>query len=255
MMRGLHHGKWYLVGARPGGGKTSFCTTMAASIVRQEPDVQILYLSTELTEDEIVQQMCESYNGLNAIPWYPNGRDLNEVETQRLEANLGDIMRACNDGMLHIVVAKNFTVKQLEEYIDTFLVEDGRRVVFVDQASRLKRDNKWGGNFAQATEDMINGIEELAFKKQVALVLVSQLSRARESLDKGRLGLYKGSGAFEEYAHFACQLEIADTWGKNGDWSASCHVMKNRHGPTGEIPMDFIGEAHTWREVTRYRPF
>lgn len=133
MMRGFHPGKLYIGVARPGCGKTSFCTTITANIMLQQ-QYGVLFISTELDEEEVLIQVAEAY--VQGVPFFPNGRVSSEAEAEKLQAALFDLQRQMSLGYLHIIHKKRLT----EEFIEQAIVEhcDGRlggktALVIIDQ--------------------------------------------------------------------------------------------------------------------------
>lgn len=257
MLRGFHPSKIYIAAARPGAGKTSFCTTIVANIMLMQKH-GVLFFSTELNEREILEQVAESY--VQGVPVYPNGRVSTPDEVAKLEAALFDLERQVRLGYLHVVYKKRLT----EEFIEAEIRKhcDGRMggasaLVIIDQASRIHRDDNQRHGYAIATEHMLNHLEDLAERMDVPILLMSQANRATELQKEITLANIKHSGAFEEFAHAVILLakgenhgtRIAGTYQENHE--AMITVAKNRHGRVGKIPALFFGEAHTWREAAQ----
>lgn len=256
MLRGLHKEKLYVVVARPGGGKTSFATTITANIMIPQQSA-VLFFSTELNEEEVLIQIAEAY--VQGVPFYPNGRTSNEDECEKLHAALFDLQQQMRLGHLHIVYKKRLT----EEFIEQQIVEfcDGRfggatALVIIDQASRIHREDKARHGYAIATEHMLNHLEVLAERQDVPIMLFSQANRATELQKEISMANIKHSGAFEEFAHAVVLLQKGEKHGErqmgagyNND--AMIIVAKNRHGRVGKIPAFFFGECHTWREAVQ----
>ncbi|MBE9472420.1 MAG: AAA family ATPase [Chloroflexi bacterium] len=246
MMRGFHPGKIYVIGARPGDGKTSFATTIAANLLSVSRTWgPVLYFSTELDENEIAAQIVEAMSGGTSI--FPNGRRVTKDEAERITENAKIVADAMEAKNLVIVYEKNFTVTDLARYATIFRdgLHDGREaMIIVDQASRIKRTPTPGisQNYTNATEAMINELEVITKTIDCPMLLVSQANReAVKGSDRAHMHHLKHSGAFEEYAHCVMMLE------KDGDDKPGyIHIDKCRHGRTGSVQARFIGESHTW---------
>lgn len=253
MTRGFHPGKLYVGVARPAAGKTSFCTTITANIMAHRGGA-VLFISTELNEEEIIQQVLEAYTA--GTPVYPNGRVSSEGEIESLQSAAFDIQRQMELGYLHVVHQKRLTEASIEQHIVEHC--DGRikgasALVIIDQASRIHREDKDRHGYAIATEHMLNHLEGLADRQDVPILLMSQANRATELQKEINMANIKHSGAFEEFAHCVIMLSKGENHGKRTEWGidneATILVAKNRHGRTGKIPALFFGEAHTWREA------
>jgi len=256
--RGFHQRKLYVAAGRPGGGKTSWATSIMANIALFNRNQGVLCISTELNEEEIIMQIVEAYAG--GVPIYPNDRRSSEDEIVRLEAALGEVMKQVEYGLLRVVYHKRLTVRLLHELISTHCdkaLDGAAAFVIIDQASRIHRDDKNKHGYAIATEHMLNELEVMAEQQDVPVLLLTQLNRMTEMQKTPSMANLKHSGAFEEFAHavFLFQLEDAHGQRRPGsafvEWGARVHVAKNRHGRKGPIDFVFWGECHTWREVDR----
>lgn len=253
MTRGFHPSKLYVGVARPGSGKTSFCTSVAANIMLTRTS-GVLMFSTELNEEEILIQIAEAYT--QGVPFYPNGRISTADEQETLRAALSDLQDQMSRGYLSIIYEKRLTEESLARNIIDYCESwhmGNNALVIIDQASRIHRDDKERHGYAIATEHMLNHLETLAERMDVPILLMSQANRATEQQKQISMANIKHSGAFEEFAHCVILLEKGENHGKRipgqGDNSdATIIVAKNRHGRVGEIPALFFGECHTWRE-------
>lgn len=254
MLRGLHNGKFYVFAGRPGDGKTSFGTSIMANIMLAAKH-PVLFVSTELTETEVILQTAEVVAG--GIPVFPNGRSSNELELKALNMALDKLSYQEKYGMLNIVHQKRLNIDDIAGWVKLARDESDSEqfLVIIDQASRIKRNDEHGRKpYAIATEEMLNQMEEFAHRYNVALVLFTQLNRQTELQSRPMLSNLKHSGAFEEYAHAVVLLERdpANGQSKEGssfvNYDAVIHVAKNRSGKIGPIPALFFGEYHTWRE-------
>jgi replicative DNA helicase len=216
----------------------------------------VLFISTELDETEVVQQVLEAY--CCGLPMFPNGRQSSEDECETLQSGLVEIQRAMEVGALHIVYQKRLTEQSIEQAIVEHCdgrLNGGTALIIIDQASRIHRDDKAKHGYAIATEHMLNTLEALAEKQDVPILLMSQANRATEFQKRISMANIKHSGAFEEFAHCVILLEKAENHGKRNEGGiginndATILIAKNRHGRVGEIPALFFGAGHTWREA------
>ena len=255
--RGFHEGKLYVAAARPGGGKTSWVTTIMANIAMSQPDVPVLLFSTELNEEEIIMQVVEAYCG--GIPVYPNGRASTADEIEKLEVGLTAVGHQINAGMLRVVhkrrLSEDFLDKTISAHCDIYL--DGQScLVIIDQANRITREDKNRHGYAIATEHMLNSLEVMADKQRCPVLLITQLNRMTEIQKHATMSNLKHSGGYEEFAHAVYLLEKDPDHGQRKTGSvyinhgAVVHVAKNRHGIVGPINFNFIGESHYWYEST-----
>ena len=257
MTRGFHPSKLYIAAARPGHGKTSFCTSITANVMLAQQH-GVLFFSTELNEREILEQIAEAY--VQGVPVYPNGRVSSPDEIAKLQAALFDLERQVRLGYLHIVYKKRLTEEFLEAEIRKHCdsrMNGATALVIIDQASRIHREDNARHGYAIATEHMLNHLEELAERVDVPILLMSQANRATELQKEITLANIKHSGSFEEFAHAVILLAKGENHGKRveGTYQMNSEAMivvaKNRHGRVGKIPALFFGESHSWREAAQ----
>jgi len=254
--RGFHGGKLYTAAGRPGAGKTSFATSIMANMVKFQKFEPVIMFSTELPEDEIIMQIIEAYS--NGVPVYPNGRMSSEDETDILRASLSDVRHQLVSGLLKIIYDKRLSMKfiyeQIDRHCDKALGGAGAFVI-IDQANRIRREDKDRHGYAIATEHMLNGMEQITAQQDVPLLLLTQLNRGAEN-ESPTMAHLKHSGAFEEFSHAVFLMEKCKGHGRSEpgsafvDNGATVHIAKNRHGSVGPIDFNFTGESHHWTEKT-----
>ena len=242
MTLGFTPGKLYVCGGRPGDGKTSFATTIAANIIRNS-NQSILFISTELTPLELILQVGEAYCG--GIETAPKMGVLTQNEKDQLEASHEAIQESIVMGRLSILHAKKLSERMLQDAIRhhcRVLNDDKISLVIVDQMNRIARSDKDKHGYAIATEHLLNTLEEVASDHHVPLLLVTQLNRGAEMQNKPTMGNIKHSGALEEYAHCVFLLHRGE------GCDAEIIIAKNRDGASGPVPARFYGASHTWCE-------
>lgn len=248
-IRGLTPGKLYIVGGRPGTGKTSFGTTITGNSLNMY-NFPVLYISTELTVQEVWMQTVEAYKG--GIPFYSN-KEYPPTKIDQLKKAISSTMALMDSGEFSIVHKKRIDEDFLSKAIDYHceILNGGRcSIVIIDQASRIQRNDSNKHGYAVATEHMLNHLEELADEKDVPIVLLSQLNRGVHLTgDRPGMHHFKHSGAFEEFAHCCILLhQVGEYEDVPGMYESEIIIAKNRHGRVGTIKSNFNGPGHTWTE-------
>ena len=248
-IRGFTPGKLYTVGGRPGAGKTSFATSIVASMLEANKSAPVLYISTELLAVEILEQVAEAHAG---VPFYPNGNTRTEPQAQALQDSISAVQLQQRLGLLGVIHSKRLSLESIDQAISEHCARNAEvaSLVIIDQASRISRDEENGVTWG--TEKMLNALEELADLQSVPVVLLSQLKREADGV-RPSLADYKWSGAFEEYSHCAMLLWRQELcFGDFSPWLSWIIVAKNRHGPTKDIQATFQGECHKWSETEKF---
>ena len=247
-IRGFTKRKLYTVGGRPGAGKTSFATSVTAGVMQMNNSTPVLYISTELSRVEILEQVVEAYAG---VPFYPNSGVHSPEEVAKINSAISLVNLQLSLGLLGVVHYKRLSMEYINQIIDIHCeLNEASSLVIIDQASRVQREESNG--YTIGTEKMLNEMEELADTKDVPLILLSQLNRGANGI-KPTMADYKWSGAFEEFSHAALLLwKEQKTAGLYHPWDSKIIIDKNRHGPTMDIEAAFLGECHLWQESDTY---
>jgi len=139
----------------------------------------------------------------------------------------------------------------------------GLDLLIVDYVQLMVGSSKNAGNRVQEITEITTGLKALAKELQIPIIALSQLSRAVESRDDKhpQLSDLRESGSIEQDADVVLFIYREEYYLKNSeppqddpayaDWYtkmekmrgiAEVVVAKQRHGPTGTVPLSFTGE-------------
>lgn len=121
-------------------------------------------------------------------------------------------------------------------------------IVVVDYV-QLLREPTARGDKRREVDTAMEGLVDLARKEDVALVLLSQLSRKCDERDDKRplLSDLRESGTLEQGADAVLFLYRPDVYGEQGP--AELIVRKNKHGQQGTVKLSFDGPTATYRAL------
>ena len=109
-----------------------------------------------------------------------------------------------------------------------------------------------GENRQQAVSDISRMLKIMAKELQVPVLCLSQLSRANEKREDKRpmLSDLRESGAIEQDADSVMFLYRDEYYNENTEEKgvAECIVAKNRHGETGAVKLQWIGQYQTFAD-------
>lgn len=193
-------GLLYVIGARPGNGKTSWLLSLLSHLL--EEHVATLYFGTELPAEHTVKKWAAQRLGLDEQRVFENRTD--EAEREALER---EIRRLTEQAEITFSTATRLDLKRLAEEIGwAFDARTGAppRVIILDHLHRITQDR-------EELEELAKELKTLAVERGVAMIVACQLTRER---DVGPLDLhsppslsrYKGSAAIEENADVALGL-------------------------------------------------
>lgn len=227
---GLRPGALYVIGARPGVGKTVIAAQLAAKLAQSG---LVAFSSLEMTEHELVQRLI----------------------SERLLIMVGKIKDArMTDRDWELLMTRKTELESLNIAIDdrsgisagevrTFarqVSRKGRLVgVVVDYLQLMTSGSKTDRHLQVA--EFSRQLKILAKDFQVPVIALSQLNRNSESsaLAQPKLSDLRESGAIEQDADVVMLLR------REGDELAEhlvIDVAKNRHGQTGEVDLAWQGE-------------
>ncbi|MBN9070688.1 MAG: replicative DNA helicase [Rhizobiales bacterium] len=270
-MGGLQPSDLIIVAGRPGMGKSSLATNMAFHIAHAyEPAPQAdgtfkaasggvvglfsLEMSSEQLATRIISEQTE-------IPSSKIRRgEISESDFEKLVA--------CSQMMqklpLYIDQTGGISIAQLAARARRLKRQRGLDVIVIDYVQLMQGSSaKASQNRVQEITEITTGLKSLAKELNVPIIALSQLSRQVESRDDKRpqLSDLRESGSIEQDADVVLFVYREEYYLKNREpkpgseeymkWEAEMNeargkaeiiVAKQRHGPTGTVPMGFQGE-------------
>jgi replicative DNA helicase len=270
-MGGLQPSDLIIVAGRPGMGKSSLATNIAFHIANSyEPAQQAdgsfkaanggvvglfsLEMSSEQLATRIISEQTE-------IPSSKIRRgEITEADFDKLVA--------CSQMMqklpLYIDQTGGISIAQLAARARRLKRQRGLDVIIIDYVQLMTGSSRRASeNRVQEITEITTGLKALAKELNVPVIALSQLSRQVESRDDKRpqLSDLRESGSIEQDAdvvlfvfreeyylknrepkpgteeYFKWEAEMNETRGK-----AELIIAKQRHGPTGTVPLGFQGE-------------
>jgi replicative DNA helicase len=268
MMGGLQPSDLVILAGRPGMGKTALATNVAYNIARSwigetKPDGRtatvnggiVGFFSLEMSAEQLATRIISEQT---EIPSYRIRRgEIDPAAFDRIVA----VSREMESLPLFIDETGGLTIAQLAARARRLKRQRGLDLVVVDYLQLLGGSNKRAqeGRVQEVTE-ITTGLKALAKELNVPILALSQLSRQVESRDDKRpqLSDLRESGSIEQDAdvvmfvfreeyylknkepragseeYFKWQTDMEAVHGK-----AEVIVGKQRHGPTGTIPLQF----------------
>jgi replicative DNA helicase len=273
-MGGLQKSDLIIVAGRPGMGKTALATNIAFNIAKAyEPELQpdgaqktvnggiVGFFSLEMSAEQLATRVIAEQAG---VPSYKIRRgDITEDDFARI----ADAAREMQNIPFYIDQSGGLSIAQLTARARRLKRQKGLDLLVVDYLQLLAGSRARQDNRVQELTEITTGLKALAKELAVPIVALSQLSRQVESRDDKRpqLSDLRESGSIEQDAdvvlfvyreeyylknrepregteeHIAWMAEMERAHGK-----AEAIIGKQRHGPTGMVPLAF--EA----EITRF---
>ena len=270
-MGGLQSSDLIVLAGRPGMGKTSLATNIAYNVAAAyEPAQQadgsfkaanggvVGFFSLEMSSEQLATRIISEQT---EIPSSKIRRgDLTESDFHKLVAYTQENHKR----PLFIDQTGGISIAQLSARARRLKRQRGLDLIIIDYIQLMTGSSRRGNeNRVQEITEITTGLKALAKELGVPIIALSQLSRQVESRDDKRpqLSDLRESGSIEQDAdvvmfvyrdeyylknkepergtpeHITWEDKMRDVQGK-----AEVIIGKQRHGPTGTVPMGFQGE-------------
>lgn len=221
---GFHDQYLYVIGARPGMGKTAFGTRICRGAGKKGfPSLQ---LQLEMSKEGILRRELSYQSGLNSQT-FEDG-NLNQWHWQKIINGSEKFY----DLPMYVDDSSGATIWEIQSKIRQFVKRFGKALFvidYLDYIKGLKSDRK---DLEIGT--VTKGLKATAKELNVPIVLFCQLSRQCEARDdkRPRLSDLRNSGEIEQDADFIAFLYRDGYYDENCDHENKAEFMirKNRHG-------------------------
>lgn len=237
---GLHGTDMIIVAGRPGMGKTSFALNVCEAVAL-EAAMPVAIFSMEMPATQLVMRFISSVGRLDQHRLKTG--QLNDDEWQRLSYALGKL----HEARIFIDETPGLNPIDLRARARRLHRQCGGKLgLIVIDYLQLMTSHRESDNRAAELSEISRSVKGLAKELNVPIMALSQLNRSLEQrADKRPMASdLRESGALEQDADiimFVYRDEIynPDTQDKG---KAELIIAKHRNGPTGMVPMTFIGE-------------
>jgi len=239
------HAEYIVIGARTGQGKTALALNLVKNMIRK--GVKPAYFSLEMTAEECVERMISM--GAKIAKRRIDYGTLTTTEYGLIEEQMDGIYSSSivfDDGMRQ-------DIYEIAAKIRSYVRIEKCNIVFIDHLSLIGYPSKErlirSEQFIKISQEIMTLVKEL----EVPIVLITQLGRGAEEV-KPKVSDIRESGSIEQDAHLVMLLDRQRIVPEGQEY-AECDLMiqKNRHGPTGVVPMDFYGSKLLFKECTQER--
>ncbi|WP_028033437.1 replicative DNA helicase [Chelativorans sp. J32] len=270
-MGGLQPSDLIILAGRPGMGKTSLATNIAFNIAAAyEPAQQadgsfkaanggvVGFFSLEMSSEQLATRIISEQT---EIPSSKIRRgEITEAEFEKL-VGCAQMMQKIP---LFIDATGGISIAQLAARSRRLKRQRGLDVLVIDYVQLMQGSSaKAQQNRVQEITEITTGLKALAKELGVPIIALSQLSRQVESRDDKRpqLSDLRESGSIEQDADVVLFVYREEYYLKNKEpkpgteeylrWEADMNevrgkaeviIAKQRHGPTGTVPLGFQGE-------------
>jgi len=225
----LTPGRLFVIGGRPGHGKTTLTLQLAAAILRANEEAKILVASCEMTEPELALKVLSALDGRDFVSGFRDG-DADPVTPAQLAAT------DHHSVLSRLFLRRTRSTDAVIAEAHRLHREGGLTAVVIDYLSAF--DAPGGESFETRTREVgavAGACKTLAQNLDVVVLAASQLNRNNTELPS--LRSLRDSGEIEQWADGCLLLHRPDVDETKEDQEARLLVAKNRWGELGSIPI------------------
>ena len=238
-INGLNKSDLVIMAARPGMGKTAFALNLAANVAKKYNKTVAIF-NLEMSREQIAMRLLASESFIE-LQKLATGK-LSEDEWNKL------CMSSAALSQTDIRVDDNPTVTVADMKAKCRRL-DNLGLILIDYLQLMSAPNSGKGgmdNRVQVVSEMSRGLKVMAKELNIPVVCLSQLSRAVEGRSDKRpvLSDLRESGSIEQDADAVLALYRDDYYNEDSEEKGivECIVLKNRHGETGTIKLQWLGQ-------------
>ncbi|MBQ7817968.1 MAG: replicative DNA helicase [Oscillospiraceae bacterium] len=238
-LNGLNKSDLIIMAARPGMGKTAFALNLATNVAKKY-NKTVAVFNLEMSREQIAMRLLSSESFIE-LQKLATGK-LTEDEWNKL------CMSSAALSQTDIRVDDNPTVTVADIKAKCRRL-DNLGLIIIDYLQLMSSPNAGKGgldNRVQVVSEMSRGLKVMAKELNVPVVCLSQLSRAVEGRSDKRpvLSDLRESGSIEQDADSVLALYRDDYYNEDSEEKGivECIVLKNRHGETGTIKLQWLGQ-------------
>ena len=244
-INGLNKSDLLLVAARPAMGKSAFALNLALNVAKKYNKTVAIF-NLEMSREQLVMRLLASESFVDSKKM-ATGK-LSEEEWTKIGMGATSLSQTdirIDDNPSITVAEMNAKCRRL----------DNLGMVVIDYLQLMTGSGygKGGGdNRVTVVGEISRALKIMAKELNVPVICLSQLSRAVESRTDKRpiLSDLRESGAIEQDADAVMFLYRDEYYNENTEEKgvAECIVSKNRHGETGTVKLQWVGQYQVFSD-------
>ena len=226
----------YIIGARPGMGKTTLAINIAEQIVHRHQNV--LFVSLEMSCNQIMAKRLSWSTGYNYTA-IMNG-SISKQLTDKIYEEIGNL----SEESLFITERSGMTVSDISAAAHKV---DNLKCIILDYVGLIQpKDPDSDRQRYEVMTEISNEMKALAKRMKVPIIALAQLNRENTQNKKDKrpaLNNLRDTGALEQDADGVILLHRPNYYEGNqaDNEEIELIVAKNRHGNCGTVIMSFTG--------------
>ena len=267
---GLHKSDLVIIAGRPSMGKTALATNIAYNAAKTLQErgekASVAFFSLEMSSEQLSTRILSEQARIQSNN-IRRGKATDEELNRYIE-----VSRNIYELPLYIDETPAITISTLSNRARRIKRLFGLNLIVVDYIQLMRTSIKRFDNRVQEISEITQGLKALAKELGVPVLALSQLSRAVEQRDDKipQLSDLRESGSIEQDADVVMfvyreeyylekrqpklgSIEHAEWQSKMSDISGLAEIIigKQRHGPTGNIQVEFEGMFTKFKDLKR----
>ena len=265
---GLHNQDLVIIGGRPSMGKTALATNIAFHAAKNIQDKglksSVAFFSLEMSSEQLSTRILSEQSRIKSND-IRRGKISEEQFDKFIETskNISELPLYIDETPAISIAAISNRARRIKRLF-------GCELVVVDYIQLMRATNIRSEGRVQEISEITQGLKALAKELNVPVLAVSQLSRAVEQRDdkKPQLSDLRESGSIEQdadvvmfvyrEAYYLERKEPRPATVEHAEWQAKMNEISNlaeimigkqRHGPTGNIKVEFESMFTKFRDI------
>ena len=251
VLTGLGRGDLIILAARPGMGKTSFALNIATRVAMQQK-VPVAIFSLEMTKEQLTNRILSAEAGIDSQAFRTGALRAEDWEYLALATE------KLHDAPIYMDDTSGITITEMKAKIRRVNQDPTRPnvgLIVIDYLQLMHVGGRHMDNRVQEVAEISRSLKIMAKELNVPVVCLSQLSRASEQRSDKRpmLSDLRESGAIEQDADIVMFIYRDDYYDDESENKniAEIIIAKNRHGATGTIELQWVGQYTTFSNPDR----
>ena len=266
---GLHKSDLIIIAGRPSMGKTALATNIAynaaKNIQENSEKSSVAFFSLEMSSEQLSTRILSEQTRIKS-----NDIRRGKVTEEELNRYI-ETSRNIYELPLYIDETPAITISTLSNRARRIKRLFGLNLIVVDYIQLMRTSSKKNDNRVQEISEITQGLKAIAKELSVPVLALSQLSRAVEQRDDKlpQLSDLRESGSIEQDADVVMfvyreeyylekkqpklgSIEHAEWKSKMSEINGLADIIigKQRHGPTGNINVEFEGMYTKFKDLT-----
>ena len=265
---GLHNQDLVIIGGRPSMGKTALATNIAFHAAKNIQDKglksSVAFFSLEMSSEQLSTRILSEQSRIKSND-IRRGKISEEQFDKFIETskNISELPLYIDETPAISIAAISNRARRIKRLF-------GCELVVVDYIQLMRATNIRNEGRVQEISEITQGLKAIAKELNVPVLAVSQLSRAVEQRDdkKPQLSDLRESGSIEQdadvvmfvyrEAYYLERKEPRPATVEHAEWQAKMNEISNlaeimigkqRHGPTGNIKVEFESMFTKFRDI------